>query len=120
MRDSEFDADIPAFDVATPEIRKDLEYDLGAAWENAGKPGKALFHYQKAASLDPNHRDVRQQVARLSASTKPESDPLTPRRDARNGARPEREETAPSAGKRDGDAQRPSDVRPGRVRTAAK
>ena len=104
----------------TPEIRRNLEYDLGVAWEKVGKPGKALFHYQIAASLDPNYRDVSQQVARLSASTKPESDPPTSRRDARNGARLEREETAPTSGKREGDAQRPSDVRPGRVRTAAK
>src|SRR5215813_12655738 len=105
---------------ATPEIKRNLEYDLGAAWEEAGKPGKALFHYQKAASLDPSYRDVGQQVARLAATAKPENDPPMPRRDARNGARPGRDEAAPTAGKRDGDAQRPSDVKPGRVRTVAK
>jgi tetratricopeptide (TPR) repeat protein len=104
----------------TADIQKGLEYDLGSAWEKAGKPGKALYRYQKASALDRNYRDVARVVARLSATCKPESDPALSRRDSRNGARSERDDSGRSAAKADGESTRAAGARPGRVRTAAK
>ncbi len=51
-----------------------LRYDLGAAYEAAGAPGRALYQYQSVAELDPEHRDVQKLVARLSSVTQPEDD----------------------------------------------
>ena len=51
-----------------------LRYDLGAAYEAAGAPGRALYQYQRVAELDPQHRDVDKLVARLSLETQPEED----------------------------------------------
>jgi tetratricopeptide (TPR) repeat protein len=51
-----------------------LHYDLGAAYEAAGAPGRALFQYQRVAELDPQHRDVQKLVARLSSVAQPEDD----------------------------------------------
>ncbi len=104
----------------TADIQKGLEYDLGSAWEKAGKPGKALYRYQKASALDRNYRDVARVVARLSATCKPESDPALPRRDSRNGTRSDRDDSGRSAAKADGESTRAAGGRPGRVRTAAK
>jgi tetratricopeptide (TPR) repeat protein len=57
-----------------------LRYDLGAAYESAGAPGRALHQYLTVAEQDPDHRDVKRLVARLSAVTEPEDDgPFPPR-----------------------------------------
>jgi pilus assembly protein FimV len=74
-----------ASELATGEPAKALAFELAAAYEQAGEPGKALFHYQRVAALDGKYRDVASQVSRLAASTEPEDDPL-PSRSA-NGAR---------------------------------
>jgi tetratricopeptide (TPR) repeat protein len=59
-----------------------LHYDLAAAYESAGAPGRALHQYLRAAELEPEHRDVQAAVARLSAVTDPEDDGPTPPRGA--------------------------------------
>ncbi|MDQ3263206.1 MAG: tetratricopeptide repeat protein [Myxococcota bacterium] len=64
---------------AIGEVQKALLFELATASEAAGQPGKALFHYQKVAKLDPKYRDVGTIVARLAAQTSPEDDPLPPR-----------------------------------------
>jgi pilus assembly protein FimV len=57
-----------------------LRYDLGAAYEAAGSPARALHQYLKVAELDADHRDVKRLVARLSKVTEPEDDgPAPPR-----------------------------------------
>jgi len=57
-----------------------LRYDLGAAYEAAGSPGRALHQYLKVAELDADHRDVKRLVAKLSKVTEPEDDgPAPPR-----------------------------------------
>ncbi len=61
---------------ATGDVLKAIEFELGAAWESNGSPGKALFHFQKVAKLDPKFRDASAMVVRLAAVTKPEDDPL--------------------------------------------
>ena len=55
-----------------------LLYDLGAAYESAKAPGRALFQYLKVAELDPDHRDVQKLVARLSKVAQPEDDGPAP------------------------------------------
>lgn len=65
---------------AVGELEKALEFELGSAWESVGKPGKALFHYSKVAKLDPNYREVSNLVSTLARTTKPEADPLPPKR----------------------------------------
>ncbi len=61
---------------AVGEVLKALEFELGTAWEANGSAGKALFHFQKVAKLDPKFRDASAVVVRLAAVTKPEDDPL--------------------------------------------
>ncbi len=56
-----------------------LLYDLGAAYESAKAPGRALFQYLKVAELDPDHRDVQKFIARLSKVAEPEDDGPAPR-----------------------------------------
>ncbi len=56
-----------------------LLYDLGAAYESAKAPGRALFQYLKVAELDPDHRDVQKLIARLSKVAEPEEDGPAPR-----------------------------------------
>jgi tetratricopeptide (TPR) repeat protein len=68
---------------ATGEAAKALEYELGLALETQGEAGKALYHFQRVAKLDPGYRDVTAQVQRLAATTQPEEDPLPGR--AANG-----------------------------------
>ncbi|HYV43873.1 MAG TPA: tetratricopeptide repeat protein [Myxococcaceae bacterium] len=69
------------------ESFKALAYDLAAAYEALGKPGKALFWFQKIAKAEPKYRDVAAAVSRLSGSAKPEEDALPPRRNGvANGA----------------------------------
>ena len=55
-----------------------LLYDLGAAYESAKAPCRALFQYLKVAELDPDHRDVQKLVARLSKVAQPEDDGPAP------------------------------------------
>jgi tetratricopeptide (TPR) repeat protein len=57
-----------------------LRYDLGAAYESAGAPGRALHQYLKVAEQDPDHRDVKRLVTKLSAMTEPEDDGPSPPR----------------------------------------
>ncbi|HYO67250.1 MAG TPA: hypothetical protein VEU33_14335, partial [Archangium sp.] len=40
--------------------------------------GKALYHYQRVAAIDPNFREVSSNVQRLAATTSPVPDPLPP------------------------------------------
>lgn len=75
-----------------------LHYDLAAAYEASGAPGRALYQYQRVAELDPQHRDVQKLIARLSSVTQPEDDeePVPP------AGLPQREPTpdGPPAGSR--------------------
>ena len=73
-----------ASELATGEPVKALGFELAAAYEALGEPGKALYHYHRVAAVDAKYRDVASQVSRLSASVAPEEDPL-PSRSA-NGA----------------------------------
>ncbi|SET30629.1 tetratricopeptide repeat protein [Stigmatella erecta] len=63
---------------ATGEAAKALGFELATAYEGTGENGKALYHYQRVAALDPKYRDVSSQAARLAELTEPEDDPLTP------------------------------------------
>jgi pilus assembly protein FimV len=63
---------------ATGEAAKALGFELATAYEGTGENGKALYHYQRVAAVDPKYRDVSSQVARLAELTEPEDDPLTP------------------------------------------
>ncbi|MBI3180851.1 MAG: tetratricopeptide repeat protein [Myxococcales bacterium] len=84
---------------ATGEVEKALRYELGTAHEQAGSPGRALFHFQKVHKLDPKYRDVANLVSRLSSSTKPEDDPLPPRKPGGpNGANGAPTKSGPSGG----------------------
>lgn len=73
------------------ETAKSLQYELGSALESMGDLGKALYHFQKVASLDANYRDVAACVDRLAALTEAEEDPVSARADAR----PMEEPTSP-------------------------
>jgi pilus assembly protein FimV len=59
-----------------------LRYDLAAAYESSGAPGRALHQYLRVAELDPDHREVKKLVKRLSAVVQPEDDEPTPPRAA--------------------------------------
>jgi len=67
-----------ASEHATGEVAKALGFELACAYEAQGVNGKALYHYQRVAKLDPKYRDVSSQVSRLAATTAPEDDPLPP------------------------------------------
>lgn len=56
------------------EVEKAIRYELGGAYEQADKPGKALGQYLKVQALDGGYREVAQMVARLSEVTQPEDD----------------------------------------------
>jgi tetratricopeptide (TPR) repeat protein len=73
-----------ASELATGEPVKALGFELAAAYEALGEPGKALYHYHRVAAVDAKYRDVASQVSRLSASVAPEEDPLPSR--STNGA----------------------------------
>ncbi len=75
-----------------------LRYDLGAAYESAGMPGRALHQYLTVAELDPDHRDVKRLVSRLSAVAEPEDDGPGPPR--AGPARGEPTPDGPTAGSR--------------------
>ncbi len=65
-----------ATEHATGEVAKAIGFELGLAYEGLGEAGKALFHYQRVAALDPKFREVSGHVERLSATTAPVTDPL--------------------------------------------
>ncbi|HEX8706409.1 MAG TPA: hypothetical protein VF815_46675, partial [Myxococcaceae bacterium] len=67
-----------ASEHATGEVSKALGFELASAYEAQGLNGKALYHFQRVAKLDPKYRDVSSQVSRLAAVTAPEDDPLPP------------------------------------------
>ncbi|HEX8438498.1 tetratricopeptide repeat protein [Archangium sp.] len=77
-----------ATEHATGEVAKAIGFELGLAYEALGEAGKALFHYQRVAALDPKFRDVSGHVARLSATTTPVTDPLPAAPRAPAGAAP--------------------------------
>ncbi|MBN1209282.1 MAG: tetratricopeptide repeat protein, partial [Myxococcaceae bacterium] len=62
---------------AKDEAAKALGFELALAYEAMGENGKALYHYQRVARLDPKYRDVSAQISRLSG-VEPEDDPPTP------------------------------------------
>ncbi|HVE84532.1 MAG TPA: tetratricopeptide repeat protein, partial [Myxococcales bacterium] len=69
------------------ESFKALAFELGAAYETLGKPGKALSWYQKISKVDPKYREVSALITRLQSGARPEEDPLPPRKNgAANGA----------------------------------
>ncbi|WP_163995354.1 tetratricopeptide repeat protein [Pyxidicoccus caerfyrddinensis] len=70
---------------ATAEQTKALGFELAAAYEALGEPGKALYHYQRVSAVDAKYRDVSSQMNRLAASVEPEDDPLPSH--AGNGAK---------------------------------
>ncbi|WP_375767285.1 tetratricopeptide repeat protein [Archangium gephyra] len=67
-----------ASEHATGEVAKAIGFELGLAYEAVGEQGKALYHYQRVAALDPNFREVTGNVQRLAATTSPVPDPLPP------------------------------------------
>jgi tetratricopeptide (TPR) repeat protein len=67
-----------ASEHATGEVAKAIGFELGLAYEAIGEQGKALYHYQRVAALDPNFREVSGNVERLAATTSPVPDPLPP------------------------------------------
>jgi tetratricopeptide (TPR) repeat protein len=60
---------------ATAEVMKALRFELGAAWQSAGSPGKAVHHFKAVAASDPTFRDVADTLKRL-ALVAPEDDPI--------------------------------------------
>ena len=82
----DFGAAVDAFkegltcDHAKGEAQKALLYELATAREAMGEGGKALSSFQKVAKLDAKYREVGASVTRLSASAKPEDDPLPPKK----------------------------------------
>ena len=73
---------------ATGEVPKALGFELAMAYEAVGEMGKALYHYQRVASLDPKFRDAQGHVDRLAGTTSPEPDPLPPAGGSRGGGAP--------------------------------
>jgi len=65
---------------AVGETQKALEFELGAAWEGLGEPGKALYHFARVAKLDGQYRDIASIISRLSLTANPEPDPLPRKR----------------------------------------
>jgi tetratricopeptide (TPR) repeat protein len=49
-----------------PQMAQDVEYNylLGIASLDAGKPGEALFAFERALAIDPNHPQARAELAR--------------------------------------------------------
>ena len=52
--------ELPAMD----NLKKDLIYNLGTAYERMGDADKAVAEFKKIASVDFNYRDVRQKIMR--------------------------------------------------------
>jgi pilus assembly protein FimV len=65
-----------ATEFAKDEVAKALGFELALAYEAMGENGKALYHYQSVAKVDPKYRDVSSQVKRLASSVAPEPDPI--------------------------------------------
>jgi tetratricopeptide (TPR) repeat protein len=63
-----------ATEHGTGEVGKALRFELATAYEALGEGGKALFHFQQVAALDPKYRDVSSHAGRLAASVAPEED----------------------------------------------
>jgi tetratricopeptide (TPR) repeat protein len=59
---------------ATGEVAKAIGFELAQAYEALGEAGKALFHFQRVAGMDPRYRDVSSNVERLVGTTVPEED----------------------------------------------
>jgi tetratricopeptide (TPR) repeat protein len=87
-----------ASEHAKDEVAKALGFELAAAYEGMGEHGKALYHYQRVAKLDPKYRDAAAQVSRLAASVEPEEDPIAPAKKA-PAAVPAASASAPKARK---------------------
>ncbi len=64
---------------AAPDTARALRFELGTAWESAGSPGKALFHFEAVHAEDPRFREVAANLQRLASLANPEEDPLPPR-----------------------------------------
>ncbi|QRK04002.1 tetratricopeptide repeat protein [Archangium violaceum] len=65
-----------ASEHATGEVAKAIGFELAMAHEAVGDAGKALYHFQRVAALDPKFREVSGHVERLAATTSPVADPL--------------------------------------------
>lgn len=66
---------------ATGDVERATRFELAAAYEGAGQPGRALAQYIKVQAQDPNYRDVSGTVERLSAVAVPEEDqPVAPKK----------------------------------------
>jgi pilus assembly protein FimV len=87
-----------ASEHAKDEVAKALGFELALAYEGMGEHGKALYHYQRVAKLDPKYRDASSQVSRLAASVTPEEDPISPAKKA-PAAVPAASASAPKARK---------------------
>jgi tetratricopeptide (TPR) repeat protein len=61
---------------ATGEVAKAIGFELAQAYEALGEAGKALYHFQRVAGMDPRYRDVSSNVERLAGTTAPEEDPV--------------------------------------------
>jgi len=61
---------------ATGEVAKAIGFELGQAYEALGENGKALYHFQRVAGMDPRYRDVSSSVERLAGLTVAEEDPM--------------------------------------------
>ncbi|HEX8825441.1 MAG TPA: hypothetical protein VF794_36355, partial [Archangium sp.] len=64
-----------ASEHAIGEVAKAIGFELALAHEAVGDLGKALYHYQRVAALDPKFREVTGHVERLAATTSPVEDP---------------------------------------------
>jgi hypothetical protein len=45
--------------LAVPVENADLHYNLGCAYFRLGKPGPAIYHFERALTLDPSDEDAR-------------------------------------------------------------
>lgn len=75
-----------ASEHATGDVEKAIRYDLAAAHEGLGMPGKALGQYLKVKRQDPAFRDVAAHVERLQAIATPEDDDGPATRPAAKGS----------------------------------
>jgi tetratricopeptide (TPR) repeat protein len=75
-----------ASEHATGEVAKAIGFELALAHEAVGDAGKALYHYQRVAALDPKFREVSSHVQRLAATTSAVEDPPLAAPRGANGA----------------------------------
>jgi tetratricopeptide (TPR) repeat protein len=83
-----------ASEHAIGEVAKAIGFELGMAYEATGESGKALYHFQRVAALDPKFREVSGHVERLAATTSPVADPLP------SGPKPGSNGASPATGAR--------------------